>query len=268
MNLTLFREQINLGKFSQSYIFEGNDVFLDKLVEEFVLKVLNPDNDFSISKKVIERTHPDLLIINPEKNNISIDSIRNMIDYIQKRPLTSRYKLVIIKGAEYLRKESSNALLKTLEESFDYVIIGICVSSRYKLLETIRSRCVFVSQEDFSIKYNYENYEELLKIISLALNKNFSCLYDSKNKEYLLSLKDDENFLQFLYEIFKEFYLFLETEKQNSDKNLSRLFKNNSEIKKEKLEKILNTIENVRENLYNNVNFQLSIEKIFITILN
>ena len=36
---------------------------------------------------------------------------------------------------------------------------------------------------------------------------------------------------------------------------------------KKKLSKILETIEIVRENLYNNVNFQLSIEKIFITIL-
>ena len=46
-----------------------------------------------------------------------------------------------------------------------------------------------------------------------------------------------------------------------------KIFKNNVNFDKEKLLKILKSIEIVRENLYNNVNFQLSIEKIFITIL-
>lgn len=268
MNLTLFKEQMNLGKFSQSYIFEGDENFLDNLLEDFIQKVMNPENDFKILKEIEEKTHPDLLVINPEKNNISIDSIRNMIEYVQKRPLNSKYKLVIIKNAEYLRKESSNALLKTLEESLDYVVICIAVNSRYKLLETIRSRCVFVSQVDFSVKFNYEDYEELLKLISLALNGDFSCLYNSKNKEYLMSLKEDEKFLPILYEIFKEFYIFLEVKNENIDKNLLRIFRNNENFKKEKIEKILENIEMVRENLKNNVNFQLSIEKIFITILN
>ena len=46
-----------------------------------------------------------------------------------------------------------------------------------------------------------------------------------------------------------------------------KIFKNNINYDKDKLLKILDTINIVRENLYNNVNFQLSIEKIFITIL-
>lgn len=108
----------------------------------------------------------------------------------------------------------------------------------------------------------------MLKLISLALNGDFSCLYNSKNKEYLMSLKEDENFLPTLYEIFKEFYIFLEMKNENIDKNLLRIFRNNDNFKKEKIEKILENIEMVRENLKNNVNFQLSIEKIFITILN
>ena len=70
-----------------------------------------------------------------------------------------------------------------------------------------------------------------------------------------------------LYNFFKEFYIFLETGKEITDKEISKIFKNNISFNKEKLLKILDTIDVVRENLYNNVNFQLSIEKIFITIL-
>ena len=112
-----------------------------------------------------------------------------------------------------------------------------------------------------------QEYGKLLEILSLALKGDFFAIYDSKNKEYLLGLKEDKNFILLLYNFFKEFYIFLETGKEITDNEISKIFKNNISFNKEKLLKILDTIDVVRENLYNNVNFQLSIEKIFITIL-
>ena len=70
-----------------------------------------------------------------------------------------------------------------------------------------------------------------------------------------------------MYNFFKEFYIFLETGKDVSNEDILKIFKNNINYDKDKLLKILDTINIVRENLYNNVNFQLSIEKIFITII-
>ncbi|MFT4445190.1 hypothetical protein [Parvimonas sp. G1967] len=267
MNYTLFKEKIDIYDFSQNYIVEGSETFLDKVSKELTLKVLNPEEDFKISREIEEQTHPDLMIVESERNFISIDSIRNMIKYVQKRPLESKYKLVIIKGGQFLRAESSNALLKTLEESFDYVIICILVDSRYKLLSTIRSRCIFISEVNSSENFDYSDYGKLLEILSLALKGEFLAIYDSKNKEYLLSLKEDRDFIPLLYNFFKEFYIFLETGKDISDKNILKIFKNNVNFDKNKVVKILETIEIVRENLYNNVNFQLSVEKIFIAIL-
>lgn len=267
MNYALFKEKLDSLTFSQNYIVEGSESFLEKVSSELIKKVLNPDDEFKNSREIEENTHPDLMIVEPERNNISIDSIRNMIEYVQKRPLDSKYKLVIIKGGQFLRTESSNALLKTLEESFDYVIICILVDSRYKLLSTIRSRCIFVSETDLTEVFDYLEYGKLLEILSMALKGDFLAIYDSKNKEYLLGLKEDRNFLPLLYDFFKEFYMFLETKKDSSNRDILKIFKNNVNFDKEKLLKILKSIEIVRENLYNNVNFQLSIEKIFITIL-
>ena len=82
-----------------------------------------------------------------------------------------------------------------------------------------------------------------------------------------MSLKEDINFIPLLYNFFKEFYIFLETGKAVSNEDILKIFKSNINYDKDKLLKILDTIDIVRENLYNNVNFQLSIEKIFITIL-
>ena len=82
-----------------------------------------------------------------------------------------------------------------------------------------------------------------------------------------MGLKEDRNFVPLLYNFFKEFYIFLETGQDVSNKEILKIFKNNVNFDRKKLVKILDAIEIVRENLYNNVNFQLSIEKIFITIL-
>ena len=256
MNYTLFKEKIEFFDFSQNYIVEGSETFLDSVSKELTLKVLNPEDDFKIFREIEGQTHPDLMIVESERNNISIDSIREMIKYVQKRPLEGKYKLVIIKGGQFLRAESSNALLKTLEESVDY-----------KLLSTIRSRCIFVSEVNSSENFDYSDYGRLLDILSLALKGEFLAIYDSKNKEYLLSLKEDRNFIPLLYNFFKEFYIFLETGKDVSNEDILKTFKNNINYDKDKLLQILDTIDIVRENLYNNVNFQLSIEKIFITIL-
>lgn len=134
-------------------------------------------------------------------------------------------------------------------------------------MSTIRSRCIFVSEVNSSENFDYSDYGKLLEILSIALKGDFLAIYDSKNKEYLLSLKEDRNFIPLLYNFFKEFYIFLETGQDVSNKDILKIFKNNVDFDKKKLSKILETIENVRENLYNNVNFQLSIEKVFITIL-
>lgn len=267
MNILEFKEKVENSNFSQNYIFEGNESFLKETSNYFINTILNPNNDFKIQKEIDEKTHPDLMIIEEEKNNISIEKIRNMIEYVQKRPLISKYKVVLIKNAQYLRKESSNALLKTLEESFSYIIIGIFVDSKYKLLDTIRSRCIFISSNDVKFKVNIDLYKKLLNIIDLALNKDFYCIYDEENMEYLLSLKDDKDFLKVFFEILKEFYIFLETKNKNINEKLLEIFKKHEDIKKEKIEKILQTIEMVKENLYNNVNFKLSLERIFVEFL-
>lgn len=266
MNFETFKESVESNNFSQNYIFEGNEIFLKDALDYFIKKVLNRENDFKIQREIEEKTHPDLLFIEKEKNNISIEKIRNLIEYVQKSPI-SKYKMVVIKNGELLRKESSNALLKTLEESFSYVLIVILTNSKYNLLDTIVSRCLVVS-ENKVLKIDFTMYEKLLNLVDMALDKNFSSITNFENVNYLLSLKDDREFLKVFFEIFKEFYIFLETKNQNIDKNLLKVFKKHDKYKKEKVLKILNSIQMVKENLSNNVNFRLSLEKIFVDILN
>jgi DNA polymerase-3 subunit delta' len=61
---------------------------------------------------------------------------------IQVKPYSSPYKIYIIDEAHKLTEQAQNALLKTMEEPPEYAIILLLVSNISYLLPTILSRCV------------------------------------------------------------------------------------------------------------------------------
>jgi DNA polymerase-3 subunit delta' len=61
---------------------------------------------------------------------------------IQVKPYNSPYKIYIIDDADKLTEQAQNALLKTVEEPPEYAIIILLVSNISVILPTILSRCV------------------------------------------------------------------------------------------------------------------------------
>jgi len=91
--------------------------------------------------KVIAGGHPDLVELNPLARWIKVDEMREVLAEVGLKPFESRMKFIVIEPAESLNRESSNALLKTLEEPPPNTVI-VLVSHRPKLLlPTILSRC-------------------------------------------------------------------------------------------------------------------------------
>jgi DNA polymerase-3 subunit delta' len=91
--------------------------------------------------KVLAGGHPDLVELNPLARWIKVDEMREVLSGIGLKPFESRMKFVVIEPAESLNRESSNALLKTLEEPPPNTVI-VLVSHRPRLLlPTILSRC-------------------------------------------------------------------------------------------------------------------------------
>jgi DNA polymerase-3 subunit delta' len=86
------------------------------------------------------KRHPDIRLIEPEKTTIGIDQIRSLIEEIAFQPLEARYRVVVLDPAEQMRQEAHNSLLKTLEEPPSRTIIILVTTNPYMLLETIRSR--------------------------------------------------------------------------------------------------------------------------------
>jgi len=88
-----------------------------------------------------ENVNPDFMVIRSETKNIVIKQIRDLIDDIVVKPLNHR-KVYVIEDAEKMTVQAQNCLLKTLEEPPNYAKIILTTSNYESLLLTIRSRVV------------------------------------------------------------------------------------------------------------------------------
>ena len=91
---------------------------------------------------VDQRTHPDLVCLEPEEDSrvIKIEAIRALIARAGLSPLQAPAKLFIIDHAELLNDVAQNAFLKTLEEPQDRTYFVLISYANEKLLSTVRSR--------------------------------------------------------------------------------------------------------------------------------
>lgn len=102
--------------------------------------------------------HYNIKLIQSESREIKIDQIREIIEFLQLK--SEKGKVVIIEKAENMNIESSNALLKTLEEPPSNSLIILTTSNQAKLLPTILSRLK-------KIKFRNLSDEEIREILTL-----------------------------------------------------------------------------------------------------
>lgn len=106
----------------------------------------------------------DLHILECEegKKNISITQVREMIKALSLSSFLNSYKIGIIKEADKLSVEAQNALLKTLEEPRDKVVLILIAENETSLLPTILSRGqkIYFQKVESEIIYDYliDNY--------------------------------------------------------------------------------------------------------------
>ncbi|TMK56650.1 MAG: hypothetical protein E6G51_08845 [Actinobacteria bacterium] len=86
--------------------------------------------------------HPDLVWLAPTGAQHMVEEVRErVIRAAAYRPFEGGKRVFVIQGAEAMRDESQNALLKTLEEPPEFVHLILLSSDQEGLLETVASRC-------------------------------------------------------------------------------------------------------------------------------
>ena len=142
-----FKNEINQDKISASYLFYGDkrvDLLSYALIFSKMIMTKNIQNDAEkekIEQLIDNSQHPDIEIINKNNENIKIDEVREIIYSSIESSFNSPKKIFILCGIENLRKESSNALLKILEEPPKNVYF-ILLSRTLNIIPTIKSRTI------------------------------------------------------------------------------------------------------------------------------
>jgi DNA polymerase-3 subunit delta' len=95
-------------------------------------------------RRVLARTHPDLVVVEALGEMIRIDRIRELHHDLHMRPYESTRRIYLILDAHLLNEDAADALLKDLEEPPSYAVIVLVANELGPLPETIRSRCQLV----------------------------------------------------------------------------------------------------------------------------
>lgn len=102
----------------------------------------------SVLRRIENQEHPDFILVRPDKTDsatpvLSVKSIReNVTDTVSVRPYEAEYKIYAILHAEAMNQQAQNAILKTLEEPPQYVVILLLTANRNVFLPTILSRVI------------------------------------------------------------------------------------------------------------------------------
>ncbi|RJQ40544.1 MAG: DNA polymerase III subunit delta' [Nitrospiraceae bacterium] len=138
------------NRIPSAYLFAGESGIGKKLTAVNLAKTLNCQkpkttldccDECASCKKIDSQTHPDFLLVSPEKGEIRVDEIRMIEEVISLAPYEGKRKVVIVDDAETMNQSAANAFLKTLEEPPPQSIIILISASPDRLTETIRSRC-------------------------------------------------------------------------------------------------------------------------------
>jgi DNA polymerase-3 subunit delta' len=109
--------------------------------------ILGANPDHPVSRQVIARAHPDILVIErvgedgKPRKVIPVDEARRLSEFFSKSPASAPHRVAIVDAADDLNPNAANALLKTLEEPPERGVLFMISHSPGRLLPTIRSRC-------------------------------------------------------------------------------------------------------------------------------
>ena len=255
--MSLLDSQLKNKSLSNAYIIEGED--LDHNLEyakDFAKKVFE---SYGLSAKL--ETNPDIEII--DKDIIDIGTIRNLIKDMVIRPVNNKIKIYIIQNAQNLRIEAANAMLKSLEELKAYSLIVFTVDNAGKMLPTIRSRCQIISLNTTNNDLDID-MERLSEIFLKIYQGDLSVYY--KERDFLTSFKEDkaslmEGLIKILSDTINNKYK-ASRGYASYDYNIESI----SSLDLTGIERLLDKIERIYSSFRNNINFELSVENIFLNI--
>ena len=249
---------------------------------------------------IIKVTHekPNTISIDDIREQVNND--------IVIKPYSSRYKIYIIADADMMSVQAQNAILKTIEEPPEYAVIMLLTENAETLLPTIRSRCVMLKlrniKDQLVKKYLMEQMQvpdykadvcvafaqgNMGKAIMLATSEHFNEIKEEavhllrnindldlnelieavkRCMSYKLEITDYMDVIAVWY---RDVLIYKAT--RNVDRvvfsdQLKYIKERASKSSYEGIEIILDALEKAKSRLKANVNFELTMELLLLTI--
>lgn len=229
-----------------------------------------------------------------------------VVNDVDIKPYSSSHKIYIIPDAEIMTPQAQNALLKTIEEPPEYAVIMLLTSNIDGLLPTIRSRCVRldlkVVDDGMVKKYLMEHlhipdyqaeidasfaHGSIGKAKEAATSQEFADITQKALKilkyadsmevyeltEAIKNLSSEKqninDYLDIFQFWFRDVLMFKATREIDNlvfKKEINYIREQASQRSYENLEKILEALDKTKVRLRANVNTELALELLFLTI--
>ncbi|MBI5198304.1 MAG: hypothetical protein HZA19_06825 [Nitrospirae bacterium] len=148
----LLQEGLRRKSLAGTYLFHGS------LKEERIqtalsvarsLNCLKPDPDANLGgcgvclscKKITAGNHPDVRVVHPDGDEITIDRVREIQRDMAYHPLEGKKKVYILMDSDRMNPQTANAFLKALEEPPADVHFILLADRLHTMLPTLLSRC-------------------------------------------------------------------------------------------------------------------------------
>jgi DNA polymerase III delta prime subunit len=145
-------QRLEKGQLAHAYLFKAPVEDGYALAQALSLAIFCPHGgcgECVACKQVLQEQHPDLHLVRGDGEGrhplIKLKQIQHLITQVTLPPVQSSYQVFILLHAENMQKESSNALLKTLEEPSSNSIIILLTPFLERILPTLRSRSQILS---------------------------------------------------------------------------------------------------------------------------
>lgn len=209
---------------SHAYLITGPDSVGKNCVANYIASALNCENTSQIPcgqcsqcNRISRGVHSDCETISVDVDGnlhgdgnkrtvITIDQVRKIIRESYLKPYEGKYRVYIIQQSERMSEEASNALLKTLEEPPEQVVIILISSVPEQILPTLVSRAQLISlkkvnwhelQKGLIQKFQLDNNvaEELSKTCDGKPGIAVKILNDEEYKKWRSDALDEVEFL-------------------------------------------------------------------------
>ena len=175
-NKILLTGEKGIGKSTLAYHFINSE--LSENEEHSYDYENNKINSNNKSYKLIQnKSNPNFSLIDvlEDKKNIDINQIRELIINLNKSSLNKKKRFVLIDNIELLNLNSTNALLKILEEPNENINF-ILINNNKRVLPTLKSRCL-----NFKV---FLSKDQSIRIINQLLNNDINTIINNNLFDY------------------------------------------------------------------------------------